>query len=231
METAHPSWLPMLDDPVCDLTASLDLDGNDTLDLDEVLRKEEEDLAFCASLTFLPLEIENKETTTDDSEQDSDVEPVLPAIELRYGNVVHDLIILSSEASRTVRDAQESWIRGQDLFANEWFLLDQPLSELFALVRQEMRSTAPNAEAEVYEMHMIFESIEGSVISECDDIASVLTLMDLLSIYIEAAGMQGRDIAVDPFRIELGITKNHQNDVSQEAPAAEDIASAEKASK
>ncbi|CAO3564936.1 unnamed protein product [Mortierella alpina] len=224
METAYQSWLPMRDDHVCDITASPDLDGNDTLDLDEVLRKEDEDLAFCALLTFPSLEIENRERTTHDSEQDSDVEPVLPAIELRYGNVVHDLIVLSSEASRTERDAQESWIRGQDLFANEWFLLEQPLSELFALVRQEMRLTSPDAEAGAHEFHMTFESIEGSFISESDALTSVLTLMDLLSIYIEAAGMQERDISLDPFRIELGITGKYYNDVSQEAATAEDTA-------
>ncbi|KAF9925157.1 hypothetical protein BGZ67_008866 [Mortierella alpina] len=220
----------MPDDPFCDSPASLDLDDNDTLDLDEVLRKEEEDLAFCASLTFTSSEIENKEQTTDESEQDSDeceqdsdeseqnsdVEPVLPVIELRYGDVLHDLIVLSSEAFRAVRDAGGPWIRGQDLFANEWRLLGQPLSELFALVRQDMRLESFDAETEVYGMYMIFESIKGNFIYESDSIASVLTLMDVLKVHIETAGMQGRDIAMDPFRIELGVTEKYLDDVSQE---------------
>ncbi|KAF9275847.1 hypothetical protein BGZ68_010464 [Mortierella alpina] len=222
LEMAHLSPLPLLDDYYCGTSALLDLDENDTLDLDEVLRKEEEDLAFCDSLTFMCSTIENKEPKTDKSEQDSDVEPILPAIELRCGDVLHDLVVLSSEVYRTVHDTQESWIRGQDLFANELCLLERPLSDLFALVRQELRLASFDAEAKVYGLHMIFESIEGSLIFESDAITSMLTLMDVLKVHIEAADIQGRNIAVDPFRIELGVTEKHLDDASQGATDAED---------
>ncbi|KAF9947010.1 hypothetical protein BGZ65_009214 [Modicella reniformis] len=149
------------------------------------------------------------ETTTEEDkaqpapESDADVDPSLPVIEIFFKERLHELIYPSSEAFKTSNMAPVT--RGALLFGNNDSLLEEPLLVLFDHLREELlvAQLGSHDAAAQYEMKMVFKGLQDLSLCEHEDAASSFTLARLVQLYVVISGMEGQEMLLEPFHIEL----------------------------
>ncbi|KAF9190480.1 hypothetical protein BGZ50_000213 [Haplosporangium sp. Z 11] len=171
---------------------------------------------------FEELDDENHEAIDSDEsvlvavlEQDTDIIPSLPVIEVLFEETLHELFYPSSEAFKASRQAQQTSTRGPLLFPNNESLLEEPLSSLFAHLREDVLVAHYGAEADHYDMGMVFKSLEDLFLLEHEDAASCYSLSKLVSLYTSVSGLQHQEILLEPFRIELTVQETFVSHITR----------------
>ncbi|KAG0220659.1 hypothetical protein BGX31_010742 [Mortierella sp. GBA43] len=149
-------------------------------------------------------------------ENDTDVEPSLPVIEVVFEKRRYELIYPSSDAFKTFHHYTEPATQGGLLFGHNESLLEEPLSTLFDHLRAELVGMTPSLgdhddhdgdydkAAAQSELKMVFRGLENLTVCEHDVAASSsISLAKLVQLYVVVTGMQGQEMLLEPFRIEL----------------------------
>ncbi|KAG0247615.1 hypothetical protein BG011_001173 [Mortierella polycephala] len=148
-------------------------------------------------------------------EQDTDIVPSLPVIEVLFEETLHELFYPSSEAFKASRQTQQASTRGPLLFPNNESLLEEPLSSLFAHLREDVLVAHYGAEADHYDMGMIFKGLEDLFLLEHEDAASCYSLSKLVSLYTSVSGLQHQEMLLEPFRIELTVQETFVSHITR----------------
>ncbi|KAG0001588.1 hypothetical protein BGZ79_004439 [Entomortierella chlamydospora] len=136
-------------------------------------------------------------------EPDTDITPTLPIIEVVFEETLHELFTASSDAFKSSRPA--SLTRGALLFPNNESLLEEPLSVLFEHLREDLLVARFGADAVHYGMSMVFKGLDDLWLSEHESSASDYSLAKLVRLFTASSGLQGQEILLEPFRIELSV--------------------------
>ncbi|KAF9436501.1 hypothetical protein BGZ76_003756 [Entomortierella beljakovae] len=134
---------------------------------------------------------------------DTDIIPSLPIVELASEETLFELFTASSEAFKASRTV--SLTRGKLLFSNNESLLDEPLSVFFQHLRECILVPRFGSDAVYYSMNLIFKSLDNLWLSENESSASEYSLVKLIQLYTASSGLQGQEILLEPFHIELNL--------------------------
>ncbi|KAF9355212.1 hypothetical protein BGX34_010608 [Mortierella sp. NVP85] len=179
--------------------------------LDDLEEEEEEDLPG-EGLTSENDVVDHQEELTAEDEKaqppvpecDADVDPSLPVIEVLFDEKLYELFTPSSEAFKTSYHTA-TVTRGGLLFSNYDSLLEEPLSVLFDHLRAELlvARLGIHDEAAQYELRMVFKGLQDLSLCEHEDATGSFSLAKLVRLYIAVTGMQGQEMLLEPFHIEL----------------------------
>ncbi|KAF8976280.1 hypothetical protein BGZ46_008396 [Entomortierella lignicola] len=156
---------------------------------------------------------------------DTDITPTLPIVEVVFEGTLHELFVASSEAFKSSRPV--SFTRGALLFSNNESLLEEPLSILFERLREDLLLARFGEDAVHYGMSMVFKSLDDLWLSEHESSASSCSLAKLVRLYTASSGLQGQEILLEPFRIELSVQEtflSHMNRLENETKAQSSVA-------
>ncbi|KAF9348113.1 hypothetical protein BGX26_000438 [Mortierella sp. AD094] len=145
-------------------------------------------------------------------EPDTDITPTLPIVEVVFEETLYELFTASSVAFKSSRPA--SLTRGALLFPNNESLLEGPLSILFEHLREDLLVPRFGVDAVHYEMSMVFKGLDDLWLSEHESSASDYSLAKLVRLFTASSGLQGQEILLEPFRIELSVQEtflSHMN--------------------
>ena len=137
-------------------------------------------------------------------ECDADVDPSLPVIEVLFDEKLYELFTPSSEAFKTSYHTA-TVTRGGLLFSNYDSLLEEPLSVLFDHLRAELlvARLGIHDEAAQYELRMVFKGLQDLSLCEHEDATGSFSLAKLVQLYSAVMDMQGQEMLLEPFHIEL----------------------------
>ncbi|KAF9175327.1 hypothetical protein BGX21_008800 [Mortierella sp. AD011] len=136
-------------------------------------------------------------------EPDTDITPTLPIVEVVFEETLHELFTASSDAFKSSRRAPLA--RGALLFPNNESLLEEPLSVLFEHLREDLLVARFGADAVHYGMSMVFKGLDDLWLSEHESSASDYSLAKLVRLFTVSSGLQGEEMLLEPFRIELSV--------------------------
>ncbi|KAI1294071.1 hypothetical protein EDD11_008269 [Mortierella claussenii] len=174
---------------------------------------------------------------------DIDVAPTLPVVEMVFEGTLHELFHASSAAFKASRPACQPLVRGTLLFEDDDALLKQSLLVLFKHLRKDILEAHYGADAAPhFELSMVFKDLDDLWLQEHEDAASGCSLSKLVHLYMVNSGMQGQEMLLEPFRIELKVQETFLSHLSRleaqsllqtqslmDAVECEDLAEIEKA--